>query len=599
MAVRSAGKKAIGYVHTDGGNRPFAEVQTAITRYAAFYRDTSNNLLVDGFFVDEFGMVDARKNPTTFNSQFTYYTNLRAFALTKVAGAFIVANPGTHTDRAALNVADVVIPCENYGNEPFAQNPGVKSYSWWSPPAWQADAPPNRIAHLAHTVRNLQDIIDLTKLSKSLNAGWIYLTNDLTYASNGNPWDTLTSEHATDPGQKYWSTFRSYVSVTFPYQVAPVITAADARNEGLDLVLDFSYTGKYGNTEKYYPRVYLNTDDSQSTGDFDSSIGAEYMCEKTWCYRWNAATGLWTSEPGLVPTVTASSQAHSWRIDRRVLGGGTFGPLKAQFHFKEGDPNGRETSRWTRAFFLADVPYVVPYKSNHDHQYLYYTLSLEGSFANRHVLIDTAGSDTGYEVGGIKASYAIQNGKLLRHLGGAGWSFEDTGKPVELVVEGNLHRWKIARADIEAVTVDEVLKVIFNAEGASSPAYWSLVHPQTLRANSARNDATNIYYSLTAPGSPTWVQVFIDADRVATNGYVYKGIGADYLIENGNLYRYGGTSNSWTWTLLGSANRVKVGDHNAWTVPRATIGEIQVTSEASDLVFKAGTALPKLTHEFD
>ncbi len=63
-------------------------------------------------------------------------------------------------------------------------------------------------------------------------------------------------------------------------------------------------------------------------------------------------------------------------------------------------------------------------------------------------------------------------------------------------------------------------------------------------------DATNVYYKIPYSSTPTWVRVFIDADRNAATGFIGNTIGASHLIENGRLYRYSGTGGAWGWTFV-------------------------------------------------
>lgn len=64
------------------------------------------------------------------------------------------------------------------------------------------------------------------------------------------------------------------------------------------------------------------------------------------------------------------------------------------------------------------------------------------------------------------------------------------------------------------------------------------------------SDATTVYYKIPYSGSPGFVRVFVDNDHQASTGYPANGVGSGYLIENGNLYRYGGSNGSWTWTWI-------------------------------------------------
>ncbi|MDB5758709.1 MAG: hypothetical protein JWM30_1998 [Burkholderia sp.] len=71
-------------------------------------------------------------------------------------------------------------------------------------------------------------------------------------------------------------------------------------------------------------------------------------------------------------------------------------------------------------------------------------------------------------------------------------------------------------------------------------------------APTVSNDATNVYYSIPYTGTPTWVRVYLDTDQNASTGFSYGsyGIGAEYLVESGRLYRYSGSNGAWGWTFV-------------------------------------------------
>jgi hypothetical protein len=72
-----------------------------------------------------------------------------------------------------------------------------------------------------------------------------------------------------------------------------------------------------------------------------------------------------------------------------------------------------------------------------------------------------------------------------------------------------------------------------------------------LSAPVASNDSTKIYYKLNYSGTPTYFRFFLDTDAKAGTGYSISGIGANYLIENGNLYKFSGSSiTAWNWTFV-------------------------------------------------
>lgn len=89
----------------------------------------------------------------------------------------------------------------------------------------------------------------------------------------------------------------------------------------------------------------------------------------------------------------------------------------------------------------------------------------------------------------------------------------------------------------------------------------------------AGTDATNVSYSYSYSGAPSYLRIFLDTDQNKASGYSYLGIGADYLIENGNLYKYSGTGgSSWAWASAGKSNMVNAAPTASWSVPRIALG---------------------------
>lgn len=121
----------------------------------------------------------------------------------------------------------------------------------------------------------------------------------------------------------------------------------------------------------------------------------------------------------------------------------------------------------------------------------------------------------------------------------------------------------------------------------------------TISAPQATNDATNVYYQFTYSGSADYYQVLIDTNQSTANGLRIGGIGADFLVENGTLYRYTGTGVNWSWGFLKSVTHTKANNVAKWTVARADIGE-SATPNQTDLIFQLvkGTAAVATTAKY-
>jgi hypothetical protein len=69
----------------------------------------------------------------------------------------------------------------------------------------------------------------------------------------------------------------------------------------------------------------------------------------------------------------------------------------------------------------------------------------------------------------------------------------------------------------------------------------------------AYNSGDSLYFLVQGSELQSDYQLFIDADNLGSTGYYawqWKPNGTDYLIENGLLYKYSGTSGEWSWELI-------------------------------------------------
>jgi hypothetical protein len=86
------------------------------------------------------------------------------------------------------------------------------------------------------------------------------------------------------------------------------------------------------------------------------------------------------------------------------------------------------------------------------------------------------------------------------------------------------------------------------------------------------SSATAVTFSVSYQGTPSFFRVYIDSDQNAATGFPIQAIGANYLIENGFIYRYAGTGGSWAWALVSPLSFTESSGVARWTVPLADIG---------------------------
>lgn len=104
---------------------------------------------------------------------------------------------------------------------------------------------------------------------------------------------------------------------------------------------------------------------------------------------------------------------------------------------------------------------------------------------------------------------------------------------------------------------------------------------------SGTNDATYAQYSFSYTGGPRYYHVFIDADNNTATGYQIGGVGADYMLENSNAYRYTGNG-GWGWAQVTSIGFAATAGNASWTVPRTAIGA--ASAGAVTVVFQTNDA---------
>ena len=115
---------------------------------------------------------------------------------------------------------------------------------------------------------------------------------------------------------------------------------------------------------------------------------------------------------------------------------------------------------------------------------------------------------------------------------------------------------------------------------SATPVFASATAVQT----TVSYTATTVTFKIPFSGAtPAWVRVFIDSDRVATSGFKTSSIGANFMVENGNLYRYSGSNGAWGWTFVKLVSNTSANSLATVVVNRADIGA-SATSAAINVV---------------
>ncbi len=155
---------------------------------------------------------------------------------------------------------------------------------------------------------------------------------------------------------------------------------------------------------------------------------------------------------------------------------------------------------------------------------------------------------------------------------------------LNVVIDGNIQDWSGAtkfQEDPDDVT------------GLNNPADW--------RSIALAHDNSNVYFAYVNDGPITlnWAYtVFFDTDGKRETGF--RGsqgefpIGADYMLQGSDLYRYAGVGSNWSWAYVGSSTFAVSGNSAELALPRSSIGnpsQILLFCLADNSAFPGGNAV--------
>lgn len=152
--------QVVGYVWTDYGKRPIADVQADIGRWRDWYPDVS------GIFIDEMA---------SKSEQLAYYQAVQKGARDRGV-TFVVGNPGTAAQREMFGAADALVVSER------AEAPTVESLQKIA-----ADGGSGKMAVLVHGAA--RSVVDTWLPTAKSLLSHVYITDD----KLPNPWNTLSS----------------------------------------------------------------------------------------------------------------------------------------------------------------------------------------------------------------------------------------------------------------------------------------------------------------------------------------------------------------------------------------------------------------------
>lgn len=173
--LRAAGVRLLGYVDTDYGRRPAAQIEADLVAHRELYEIT------DAFF----------DQVATGPAELDHYADVVLRA--RADGArFVVLNPGAPPHPAYLDLADVVVPFEGTWQayrKTFRDVSGGSA--GYGRPEWFRTAPAGRLCHLVHGMPHgpgaRRAYAELVDLAAAANAATLFASD----GSGANPWDRL------------------------------------------------------------------------------------------------------------------------------------------------------------------------------------------------------------------------------------------------------------------------------------------------------------------------------------------------------------------------------------------------------------------------
>ena len=197
-------------------------------------------------------------------------------------------------------------------------------------------------------------------------------------------------------------------------------------------------------------------------------------------------------------------------------------------------------------------------QATNDTANLYYSIPYSGTPSFVRLFIDQdRNAGTGFQANGIGAGFLVENGNLYRYSGSGGqwgWTFV---KQVPYTSASQAAKITIARTDVGSPSsLDLIAQTTPPAQ--TSAKITQVVSAAEAVAPTVTSDLTNVYYKVPYTGTPSFVRIFIDSDRNTATGFPTGGIGANYLVENGVLYRYSGTNGAWGWTVVRSVTSTRM-----------------------------------------
>jgi hypothetical protein len=267
-----------------------ADVLSDIDKYLLWYASSG----VDGFFIDEVSFADPAVDAAQYAIDTTYYSTIYNYVKNINPNLQIVLNPGAAQYKDINLYSDVVISFENT----------AAVFESWVPPQWQFTQDASRNCVLPHTCTTFEDMQNAMAKAKSVNAGWVYCTNE----GLPGPWSSL-------PTGAYWQEHKNLIDDTTLNADPTSLVMVTVGNDIGFIFCDIKTNFVVRNLSDKYRRLYI--DSGAAGGDPAMTlISADYLIENGTRYVWNGAA--WSSLGVVTQTINTAFQ-WQFRLSRASL----------------------------------------------------------------------------------------------------------------------------------------------------------------------------------------------------------------------------------------------------------------------------------------
>jgi len=460
-SLHDQGILVLGYIDSNYGAVPLSTRTAQVDNWYSWYADSNTSDMVyehniDGVFVDQ-----VASNPGT--TEQSNLASLRDHVKGKLDAnnrywgpRIVVFNPGTEANVSVYDRCDIIMDKE------------TTSYTY-TIPSYNTLNTAHHIWHVPRSVTsaNLASTVAQTRTNR---AGLVMVDDDTSYAN-------LPSYLATEIDR-----------------VKP-LSRLRAANGTSTTYYNFIHSGSTSNwTTK---DVFIDSDNSPTTGESHNGIGADYKVENGSLYTWSGSA--WISPQAVTQTTTAvgSNTEVAWSFATSLIGGGSLGTTHKLVFSVSKSGLTQVSDPYTQVFTsTVGTDRFLRTNISNDSNKIYLRTYMDSAYSWKRIYIDDDNTaSTGYQVDGIGAGYLIENEKLYVYMGsGTDWRWGDGRDPAgvnievakaALTVTGSgtsvLHEWSIYRRDVDENRLnDDDLLAAFNGQyTAGGTNYYSPLYHHT------------------------------------------------------------------------------------------------------------------------